>query len=440
MAVTFPDNPVLNESYQAENGLTYVWDGEKWSSQGSYNIDNDNYIRKDGTNTVVYADNLGMGVGTTTPSSELEVVGDTKTTTLNGLAYPTAGTLSNRNLIINGDMSISQRGDVIGHSAANAFSVDRFRLNVVTSGVWDFTQGEGYPEAGFPHSVRLECTTTATSAVSNYVILTSTIEGQDCQYLKYGTPSAESVTVSFWVKSNKTGTFGSELRQNSDTGGAYSVSSEITISSANTWEYKTFTAVPQTGNDIRNSIETGLQLLFWVAAGSQWVTGGESSEWFRSDATGGPEGSAKRAASNFELCDTVGNYIEITGVQVEAGTTATPFEHESFTTNLAKCQRYYQNTSSYSPTRRNTMGAAITSERIGVSVQWFVPMRTEPDVKIYSLQGNEGVVNQYNTSTEIGSGFGPSTPDTGGMQHVTSGTGLTAGAWYRFRWTADAEP
>ena len=63
MAVTFPDNPVLNESYQAENGLTYVWDGEKWSSQGSYNIDNDNYIRKDGTNTVVYADQLGMGVG-----------------------------------------------------------------------------------------------------------------------------------------------------------------------------------------------------------------------------------------------------------------------------------------------------------------------------------------------------------------------------------------
>lgn len=75
MAVTFPDNPVLNESYQAENGLTYVWDGEKWSSQGSYNIDNDNYIRKDGTNTVVYADNLGMGVGTTSPSKDIHVVG-----------------------------------------------------------------------------------------------------------------------------------------------------------------------------------------------------------------------------------------------------------------------------------------------------------------------------------------------------------------------------
>ena len=80
MAVTFPDNPVLNQSYQAENGLTYVWDGEKWSSQGSYNIDNDNYIRKDGTNTVVYADQTHVGIGTTNPTAgtALEVVGVVK--------------------------------------------------------------------------------------------------------------------------------------------------------------------------------------------------------------------------------------------------------------------------------------------------------------------------------------------------------------------------
>ena len=75
MAVTFPDSPVLNQSYQAENGLTYIWDGEKWSSQSAYNITEDNYIKKDGSNTVVYADNLGMGVGTTSPATTLHAAG-----------------------------------------------------------------------------------------------------------------------------------------------------------------------------------------------------------------------------------------------------------------------------------------------------------------------------------------------------------------------------
>ena len=83
MAVTFPDSPVLNQSYQAENGLTYIWDGEKWSSQSSYNITEDNYIQKDGGNTIVYADTLGMGIGTTSPSAELEVVGDIRVSGLN---------------------------------------------------------------------------------------------------------------------------------------------------------------------------------------------------------------------------------------------------------------------------------------------------------------------------------------------------------------------
>ena len=77
MAVTFPDSPVLNQSYQAENGLTYIWDGEKWSSQSAYNISTDNYIRKDGSNTVVYADNLGVGIGTTSPAGNLHVQGAT---------------------------------------------------------------------------------------------------------------------------------------------------------------------------------------------------------------------------------------------------------------------------------------------------------------------------------------------------------------------------
>tara|TARA_A100001201_G_scaffold29290_1_gene31604 strand:+ start:1395 stop:2570 length:1176 start_codon:yes stop_codon:yes gene_type:complete len=256
---------------------------------------------------------------------------------IDGQQLPNAGSLSNRNLVVNGAMQVAQRATQATGitTTTNPYrTVDRHAFHVQTLGTWTMDQGSGTPENGFSYSAKMTCTTADASPTSgSYALLLHFIEAQDVQHLLYGTSNAKSVTVSFWVKSNKTGTASFDLIKEDTTNEFYSLQYEI--DSANTWEYKTLTIPGNTLNSINNDTGRGLQLTWWLNSGSNFSGGSHSTAWA---ATGFPD--SNRNVSNLGVGGAVNDYFEITGVQLEAGSVATPFEHRSYGEELAKCQRY----------------------------------------------------------------------------------------------------
>ena len=240
-----------------------------------------------------------------------------------------------RNIIINGDMSIAQRGtSTSGVSTTGRFVLDRWKLNVDTMGAWTVSQSTDVPTGqGFASSIKWDCTTAdASPSASDNIQFQQRFEGQNLQYIKKGTSSAESLTLSFWVKSNKTGTYIAELRDKDNSN--RHINKSYTISSADTWEKKTITFAGDTTGTLTNDNSTSIDLNFWLGAGTDWTSGTLQTSW-------GASTSANRAVGQVNLADSTSNYINITGVQLEAGTTASDFEFLPYDVNLARCQRYF---------------------------------------------------------------------------------------------------
>jgi hypothetical protein len=254
---------------------------------------------------------------------------------------PAAGFTGNnfRNIIINGDMSIAQRGTSVtglGNGDSGYHTVDRWKFNESGAPTFEFTmtQDTDVPSGqGFSKSMKLACTTSQASlATDDNLRFLTIIEGQNLQYLKYGTSNAESTTLSFWIKSNKTGDYSVAL-YNGDT--VDIITKTITINSADTWEKKTLTFAGDTGNAFNN--DNGASLYLWInlLAGTDYNT---------SSAVNWTSYSAGRLAygQTVNLADSTSNYINITGVQLEAGTTASDFEFLPVDVNLQRCLRYYE--------------------------------------------------------------------------------------------------
>ena len=248
----------------------------------------------------------------------------------NGAVSGAVVTGGRRNLIINGAMQVAQRGTSFA-GATTAYHTDRW-IDVMNLGSWTISQSSDAPD-GFGYSHKWDCTTAnGTLAAGSELILATRLEGQDCQQLKYGSANAESLTLSFWVKSSKTGTYTVEFDQYGDR----QISRTYTIDSADTWEYKTVTVPGDTGGSIDNDNSAEFQLLFWLGAGSNLTSGTlNTSAWATTT-------NANRVSpSNVNLADNTANDWYITGVQLEVGSVATPFEHRSYGEELALCQRYY---------------------------------------------------------------------------------------------------
>ena len=242
-----------------------------------------------------------------------------------------------RNIIINGDMSIAQRGtSFTGINSGNStYPVDRFRANLgATPGTWTISQDTTVPTGqGFAKSVKYDCTTANGSlAAGAFLLFEQQFEGQNLQYLKKGTSSAESTTLSFWVKSNKTGTYICELL---DADNSRAISKSYTINVADTWEKKTITYAGDTSGAFDNDNAASLRLFFWLAAGSTYSSGSLQTSW-------GTRVDANAAAGQVNLADSTSNEWYVTGVQLEAGTTASEFEFLPVDVNLRRCQRYFQ--------------------------------------------------------------------------------------------------
>ena len=239
-----------------------------------------------------------------------------------------------RNIIINGDMAVAQRATSTSSITSNGYhTIDRWQTNCTAGGTWTQSQDTDVPTGqGFATSIKMDCTTADGSlAAGDRLIIQQAIEGQNLQYLKKGTSSAESLTVSFWIKSVKTGTYILELYDNDNT---RQISKSYTVSSASTWEKKTVTFAGDTTGTFGNDNAASLYLNFWLAAGSTYSGGTLNTSWAANT-------NANRAVGQVNLADSTSNDCWITGIQMEAGSVATDFEVVPYEVNEDRCFRYF---------------------------------------------------------------------------------------------------
>jgi hypothetical protein len=252
--------------------------------------------------------------------------------------YVSLNTVGMKNIFINGDMSIAQRGTSFTGlgNGGSAYTVDRFKWTEegTITNEWTITQDTDVPTGqGFATSLKVDCTTADASLDANSIqYLEQRVEGQNLQYLKYGTANAESLTLSFWVKSNKTGTYTINL-VNTDAATRYS-SQTYTILASNTWEKKTLVFSGDTSSGFDNDNGNSFSVQINLAAGTN-KSSGSPQTWNTSV-------EANRAPGQVNLADNTANNFWITGIQLEAGTTASDFEFLPVDVNLARCQRYFE--------------------------------------------------------------------------------------------------
>jgi hypothetical protein len=304
-----------------------------------------------------------------------------------------------RNRIINGAMTIDQRnaGASVTVNGGAFYGVDRWKGEDGTDGVFTIQQSSTAPE-GFNYSTKITITTADTSlAATQYSYFGQVIEGYNFADLGWGTASAKSVTLSFWVQSSVTGTYTASFI-NEDQNRCYPAT--FTISAANTWEQKSITIAGDTTGTWKKTNDSGLKLYICMGTGSTYT--GPGNSWAGSlyfNATG-----------SVNLIGTVDATFYITGVQLEAGSTATSFEYRNFGTELAMCQRYYQNTYDLGVAVgtniadiRNALSAQTPGNNAGqaltLQVVHPVAMRVSPTVAVYDAAGNSNKFTGIASST-----------------------------------------
>jgi hypothetical protein len=315
-----------------------------------------------------------------------------------------------RNLIINGAMQVAQRGTSFTGltNGSSQYTVDRFKWGEggTPTFVNTVTKDTDAPD-GFSSSLKVLVTTAQGSlGASDQLRVDYLPEAQDLQMLNYGSANAQSFTLSFYVKSNKTGTYNIRVRQPDASAREYSQA--YTVDSADTWERKTITWTGDASGQIDNDNGVGLQIFWFLAAGSNFTSGTAPTDWIADDNT-------RAAVGQVNLADTLNNYWQITGAQLEVGSVATPFEHRSYGESLAACQRYYQSSyntgvspgSSVDEFAGNNGGQGVyhafgtnVSGGVASSIGSFVTqMRTRPTVTVYDHSGNSGKITTFDSGS-----------------------------------------
>jgi len=291
----------------------------------------------------------------------------------------------NRNLIINGAMQVAQRGT--SSSSQGHQTLDRFQAtsdSTYTTVAITQEQSADGPD-GFAHSYKITVGTTESLGAGKYFyVQPRSIEAQNLQHLAFGSSAAKKITLSFWVKSSVTGTYTMSAFRH-DAQRIYPKT--YTIDAANTWEYKTITMDGDTTGTIANDTGRGIDIYFILSAGSNYKTGTDN-QW------------AAYVTSNFaanHVADVLGTTSatwQITGVQLEVGDTATPFEHRSYGDEVRRCERYYQECIIKD---RVFTSYNNSSASYGGSFQWRTIMRAAPTV----TGGANADAYPSNTSTPV---------------------------------------
>ena len=350
-----------------------------------------------------------------------------------------------RNIIINGGMDLAQRGTSTASVSTTQYpSLDRFQMYTQTAGsaVFTVSQDTDVPSGqGFSKSQKIDVTTAlGTYGASNFTILRQRIEGQMLGYLKKGTSNAESLTLSFWVKSNKTGTYIAELYDNDN---SRQISKSYTIDSASTWEKKTLTFAGDTSGSLTLDNSVAIDLDFYLSAGSNYTSGTLNTSW--NSVT-----TANRAVGQVNLADSTSNEWYVTGVQLEAGQVASDFEFLPFDINYQRCKRYYQKTYDYGTAPGTAIengwswygtdyNVSVTSTFQSQGIKFETQMRSSPSLTLYDGQGNSGKCTRYRV------GAGPSHNENSSADLITTtnfrhfGQGTYATGNIAFHYEASAE-
>ena len=418
-------------------------------------IDGNSGISSAGGTPIVNTNTNPSSLGTVTSVTS---IGNVSVTGVgSGIAYPdaslqtTVGYTGFRNRIINGNMVIDQR--YAGTATANTISgytVDRWNVSQTTTGKLVAQQNAASvtPPPGFTNYLGVTSQSAYAMTTSDCYNIYQWIEGYNINDLAYGTANARAITVSFWVYTSLIGVYSWRLVGANNGGGYYSYVSTFTVSVANTWQFYSFTVPGSTAGQWFTNNSNGIAFQITLANNTSSIITSSLNQWI---------------SGNFQVASTqTGNIVAtngatfyLTGVQMERGSTATPFEFRQFGTELALCQRYFETSfpigtapANSSASASNYNGTELSSVGLYVAVCLKVSKRATPSVVIYS--GNNAAsptANQLQFYNNAGSGWTNTTGATAAATNdnsfyvsaTTSGT--TAGYSYftTFGWTASAE-
>ena len=303
------------------------------------------------------------------------------------------GALSNRNMLVNGAMVIDQRNSGTAISSLGqytTYTLDRWKYYSDQAAKFSFQQNQSSvtPPVGFTKYLGLTSLSAFSPATDETVTISQHVEGFNSAKLGWGTSDAITVSLSFWVRSSLTGTFSGALI------GGQNYIFTYSISSANTWEYKTITITGSTTGTWNTDNTSGVRVLFTLGYGSGQV--GTANAWQSADLA---------ASGSVQVAGTSGATFYITGVQLEVGDTATPFEHRSYGDELARCQRYYRLIGTYGDpyaTQGNYILVDVTYNNENRIIIPYLnpPMRTTPSVThVNWSNGGTGALTEFSTGT-----------------------------------------
>ena len=344
------------------------------------------WLHNSGTGGIWQTSAGNVGIASSVPTTKLEVTGDAKISGVSTAAafIPAAGQLSHRNLIINGAMQVAQRGTVTSVTTSSYGGPDRWKAaRADAPGTWQLSQVADGP-AGFSHCLEHKVTTAnGTLDAGDEGCITYSFEGKDLTQVKKGTASAEQLTLSFWCRTNLSGTYIAELY---DTDNNRQVSKSFTHAGGDAWEKEEITFPADTTGAFTYDNNESLAVRIWYAAGTTWTSGTLNTTWASST-------DANRAVGCTNLSATLNNYFRLTGVQLEVGSVATPFEHRSYGDELLRCQRYYWRKIG-TQWAHAAFGLMASTTQVRAFVQFPVTMRAAP-----TLSGSGMYVDSETTGT-----------------------------------------
>jgi len=407
-----------------------------------------------GQTVTINAANISAGSATVTAgtfsgnlSGNVNSTGVTTVTTLNatsivgvttaGITTAYIGSVNDgpisgaRNRIINGDMRLDQRnvGASLTLNATSQYPVDRFPSYKGTSSATVTAQRSTTAPSGFTNSIIFTASTGATPAIGDINAFWQSIEGFNVADLGWGTSSAQSITMSFWVRSSVIGTYSFSLNNNASN--RFYVATYV-VNAANTWEYKTVTIAGDTSGTWLTDNSTGIQITWDLGYGTNF--NGTAGSWGSS--------TIRRTSGSVQWIATTGATFYITGVQLESGTVATPFERRSYGQELALCQRYYAKSYKQSvvPGSNDGDGCSVFyshtsgSYTINGNIIFPVEMRSEPAVSIWSNTGTSGQLTASDSIAKSGTPGAISQRQC--SMNVTSGNNNVT---YRCQWVSSIE-
>jgi len=356
----------------------------------------------------------------------------------NGVTY-NDGTIqatapAQKNKIINGNMLIAQRGTSGTPTAGgNYLACVKWKAWEASDAAVTLSQETDGPTGQFTKCLKYNITTADSSiTASQFGMVRQMIEGQNIIDLGFGTASAQSVTISFWVKSSLTGSHGAALNNGNED---RSYPFAYTVSSANTWEYKTVTIPGDTSGTWDTDTTAGMIITFGLGTGTTYQ--GTADAW--------QAGNKFQPSGTIQNIGTISNW-NVTGVQLEAGVNATDFENLQFTNQLQLCQRYYyksyaQDSGTVPLTSSGWLGSrhgiAYQTNNVGMDVRYPVVMRSSPSVTIYHQDGTSAHIYEIITGGKKGI-TGVQYGNDSGVWNITGGF-LTVNYHYYFQIVAVSE-